>query len=191
MPEIKLGARELQYIAFFEGVTGVRVRDCVAFEEDNLVIFVIDGPVRAAIGKNGSKIKLVRNYLKKNVKVVSYSDSPEVFLRNFFSQYGVRKVEIMEEKGIKRAYIYVDPTKKPGAVGKGGKNVRMAKAVVRRHFDIDDVYVVRGLLLYPLDGEIIKGHQITICELVRSIKLRKVGESKCRVAQMVSLLQER
>ncbi len=142
MPEIKLGARELQYIAFFEGVTGVKVRDCITFDEENLVIFIIDGPVRAAIGRNGSKIRLVRSYLKKNVKVVSYSDSPEVFLKNFFSQYGAKKVVINEEKGIKRAYVYVDPTKKPGAVGKGGKNVRMAKIVVRRHFDIDDVYVV-------------------------------------------------
>ncbi|MCD6157952.1 MAG: NusA-like transcription termination signal-binding factor [Euryarchaeota archaeon] len=143
MTEIVFTAEEISYITFFEGATGVRVIDCIVKDEDNLIIFVIEGPAIRAIGRDGSKIRTIKEYLNKDIKVVSYSDDPRVFMRNFFAPYKPRKVEIVEEKGKRRIYVHVDPTIKPKAIGKNGKNVRLAKELLQRHFkDIDSVIVV-------------------------------------------------
>ena len=143
MSEIVFTAEEISYITIFEGATGVRVIDCLVKDEDNLIIFVIEGPAIRAIGKDGSKIRMLKGYLNKDIKVISYSDDPRIFMRNFFAPYKPKKVEMSEDKGRKIIYVYVDPTIKPKAIGKNGKNVRLAKEILQRHFkDIDAVVVV-------------------------------------------------
>ena len=143
MSEIVFTAEEISYITFFEGATGVRVIDCLVKDEDNLIIFVIEGPAIRAIGKDGSKIRTIKEYLNKEIKVVSYSDDPRNIIRNCFAPYKPKKVEIIEEKGKKRIHVYVDPTVKPKAIGKNGKNVKLARELLQRHFkDIDTVVVV-------------------------------------------------
>jgi len=143
MAEIVFTSDEIGYINIFEGVTGVRVIDCIIKSEDNLIIFIIDGPAIKAIGKDGSKIKLLKEYINYDIKIVSYNPDPAIFIRNIFAPYKPKNVEIVEEEGKKKAYVYVDAAIKPKAIGKSGKNVRLAKEIVKRHFeDIDTVLVV-------------------------------------------------
>ena len=140
MDGITFDEQTISIIRFFERTTGARVRDCVD-SEDKLVFIVEPGFVGKAVGKKGEIASKVRKMLKKDVLVVEYSQKPDAFIANIFHQFKVQGVEIEERpKGI-HATVKVDPNLKGKAIGRDGRNLRLARQIVRRHHSIDSISV--------------------------------------------------
>jgi N utilization substance protein A len=72
---------------------------------------------------------------------VEFSDDPEQFIRNVFYIYDVQDVKIEDRGNIKHATVTVDPKVKGRAIGKGGKNLKIARDIVNRHHDIQSISV--------------------------------------------------
>ena len=140
MAEITLDTESRAYIRLFEERTGARVKDCLE-TEDKLVFLVLPGDIMKAVGPAGTLIERFKGLLKKEVMVVEYSDDPEALARNIFFAFSPRKVDLTPKGKGRHATVTVDPAWKARAIGKAGKNLKIARAILLRHTDIVSVSV--------------------------------------------------
>ena len=140
MGEIRLTAESIHYIALFENMTRAKILDCIP-EEERLVYVVKQGDMGLAIGKNGENINRVKKTLDKSIELVEYSEDPVTFLKNAFGPVSLSSVNIMNKNGKRLAYVEVPNKEKGLAIGRNGKNIEKVKMLVRRHHDIEDVFL--------------------------------------------------
>ena len=138
MPEIAFDTATLGYIRLFEERTGARVKDC--FEaEDKLVVLVYPGDVHKAVGPGGVLVDRLKGMLKKEIQVVEWAEDPESLVRNIFYWYNPKRVDFAPKGKGRHATVTVDPAWKARAIGKSGKNLKVARAILLRHTDIVSV----------------------------------------------------
>ena len=142
MGDIRLTAEEMRYIALLQDLTGAIARDCIVDDENNRVIFVVrPGDAGKAIGRRGANINRLRKILGKEIEVVEYADDLEAMVKNIFSPARILSVRVVQRNGRKILYVTVDPSDKGRAIGKGGRKVSVARLLLRRYFDIDDIKI--------------------------------------------------
>ena len=73
--------------------------------------------------------------------VVEYSTEPEMLAKNVFFAYQPRGVNLSSKGRGRHATVTVDPAWKARAIGKAGKNLKIARAILMRHTDILSVSV--------------------------------------------------
>ncbi|MEM0449257.1 MAG: NusA-like transcription termination signal-binding factor [Methanomassiliicoccales archaeon] len=140
MPEVKLTEDTLRYITLFENMTKTRVKDCME-TEDKLVFVVDPGQANRAVGKGGENVIRLKNTTGKNIQVIEYSDDAEQFIKNVFYNYGVQSVSIENRGNIVHATVTVDPKVKGRAIGKNGRNLKIARDIVARHHNVQSIIV--------------------------------------------------
>ena len=143
MVQIKLTGDEMRYIALFESVTGAVVNDCIIDDGMNRVIIVVKpGNAGLAIGKHGSRIKLMKRMIKKDVEIIEYSDDPVQFLKNAFAPARVKEVHIANRlDGKKMAVVTVNSRDKGVAIGKNGRTAERTRFLMKRYFQVDNVII--------------------------------------------------
>ncbi len=140
MTTIRFDAQTLRYISIFEAATNAQVKDCI--EKDNLVVFILyPRNLRRALENNGEKIQRVRNLLKKNVTVIEYSPDILVFTKNVFHRVKVRNIKVENVNGEFSITVFVDPRDKARAIGKEGRNLKLAKEIISRHFPLRNIVI--------------------------------------------------
>jgi N utilization substance protein A len=140
MPEIAFDTETIAYIRMFEERTGARVKDCLEAEE-KLVFLVHAGDIPKAVGPGGALVDRLKGMLKKEIMVVEYSEDPETLARNIFFAYEPRSVALAPKGRGRHATVTVDPAWKARAIGKSGRNLKIARAILIRHTDIHSVSV--------------------------------------------------
>ncbi len=136
MGQVTFNEATLGYVTIFQNVTRCTVVDCVD-NEDKLIFVVAKGDASKAIGRKGETVAKVRQLLKKEVQVIEFSEIPEQFVANVFHAFGVKKVEIEDREGITHATVTVEATMKGRAIGREGRNLRMARGLIARHHAIE------------------------------------------------------
>ncbi len=133
---IKFDSDIILSINLFSDVTSVMPRDCINFE-DKVVFIVNQGQAGLAIGKNGIKIKMLQEMLKKEVIVIEYSDDPVKLFEN-----------VIRPNKLISGYITVngkeDESKKVEASvdGKISSNkIKLIKMLMQRYFNIVSVNI--------------------------------------------------
>jgi N utilization substance protein A len=140
MGQVTFNEDTLGYVTIFQNVTLCTVMDCV--DTGDKIIFVVGkGEASKAIGRKGETVARVRLLLKRDIQVIEFSEKPEEFVANVFHAYDVKKVEIEDRDGVTHATVTVESTKKGRAIGKEGKNLRMARDLIARHHAIESVSV--------------------------------------------------
>lgn len=140
MAEIAFDTETLGYIRLFEERTGARVKDCLE-AEDKLVYLVAPGDIHKAVGPGGVLVDRLKGLMKKEIQVVEWADEPDALLRNIFYWYSPKKVDFAAKGSGRHATVTVDPAWKARAIGKQGKNLKVARAILLRHTDIVSVSV--------------------------------------------------
>ena len=138
--EIVLTDDTLRYIALFQQLTHTNAVDC-RDTPDKLVFVVEKGQGNIAVGKKGEHVIKLKEITGKNIQVVEYSDDPAQFVMNVFHVYKPQKVVIEKRGDINHATVTVDPELKGRAIGKAGRNLRIARDIVNRHHDIQSLSV--------------------------------------------------
>ncbi|KUE74322.1 NusA protein [Candidatus Methanomethylophilus sp. 1R26] len=138
--EIVLTDDTLRYIALFQQLTHTNAVDCMD-TPDKLVFVVEKGQGNIAVGKKGEHVIKLKEITGKNIQVVEYSDDPAQFVMNVFHVYKPQKVVIEKRGDINHATVTVDPELKGRAIGKAGRNLRIARDIVNRHHDIQSLSV--------------------------------------------------
>ena len=138
--DIVLNEDTLRHIALFSAITKASPIDCM--DADDKLVFVVEkGQGNIAVGKKGEHVIKLKEKTGKNIQVVEYSEDPEQFVKNVFHIYGPQKVVIEQRGNITHATITVDPKLKGRAIGKAGKNLRIARDIVNRHHEIQSISV--------------------------------------------------
>lgn len=140
MPEIALDTETLGYLRLFEERTGARVKD-VLEAEDKLIVLVHPGDIPKAVGPGGVLVDRIKGLLKKEIMVVEFSDDAATLVKNVFFAYSPKTVEFSPKGKGRHATVTVDPAWKARAIGKAGKNLKIARAILMRHSDVVSVNV--------------------------------------------------
>ena len=120
---IKLTTDLIRVVGVFERLTGVHVKDCLM--NDECAYFLIEpGKLGMALGKKA---------LGRSIKIFEYSDNAEGMIKNFVPN--LKSMEI--ENGNITITIHVSD--RSTVIGKNGKNIKMIREFLKRHFNIDNV----------------------------------------------------
>ena len=141
--KIKLTADEIRYMALFESITGVAARDCIIDNHSNKITFITNkNEAGIAVGKNGSKIKLLRKTTGRNIEIIEYADNVQDFIKNAFIPARVKEVRVVEKLDNKKiAIVRVEEKDKGLAIGKGGEKVGRVRQLLKRYFDINNLII--------------------------------------------------
>jgi len=140
MSEIKLDNQTLLNITLFERMTRTQVKDCV--ETDDKMIFVVKaGQITKAVGIKGENVSKLRKQLSKTIHIVEYSDDPVQFIKSVFHPYEPTGVDIEQRGDLTHATVSVNPLLKAKAIGRGGRNLKIARDMIFRHHNIQSVSV--------------------------------------------------
>ncbi|MFQ6095554.1 MAG: NusA-like transcription termination signal-binding factor [Candidatus Bathyarchaeia archaeon] len=141
--KIRLTSNEMRYIALFENITGAMAHDCIIDDKTNRIILIVrSGDIGLAIGKRGSKIKMLRRMTGKDIDLVEYAENPTDFIKNAFAPARTREVRIIERlDGKKIAIVTIEPHDKGVAIGKNGKTAERTRFLAKRYFAIDNVII--------------------------------------------------
>lgn len=138
MVEIKLDADALRIFSMFERMTGAELKDFYE-EEDRVVFVVVEGQIGRAVGKGASNLKRLRETLGKEVLLYGYAADREQFLKNVFHRFKVEGVEWEDRNGDIIAHVKLPQEEKGKAIGKGGRNIQLARMLMKRHHQVADV----------------------------------------------------
>ena len=138
MVEIKLDADTLRVFAMFESMTGAELKDVIE-EEDRIVFVVVEGQVGRALGKGAINLKRLRESLGKEIVLLGYAADKEQFLKNVFHRFTVEGVEWEDRNGDMIAHVKIPQDDKGKAIGKGGRNIQLARLLMKRHHQVGDV----------------------------------------------------
>jgi len=142
MSEDKITLEELRYLSIFQDLTDALPYRCIIDEEGNRLIFLVKPEdVGKAIGRRGSKIKVLSGIFKKNVEVVAYSDELEEMIKNLFPGVKILDVSINERDGRKIIVLKVAEEDKGRAIGREGRNIKRARLVLKKLFGVDNVII--------------------------------------------------
>ncbi|RJX15496.1 NusA-like transcription termination signal-binding factor [Candidatus Bathyarchaeota archaeon] len=141
--KIRLTADEIRYMALFESITGVAARDCIIDNHSNKITFITNkNEAGIAVGKNGSKIKLLRKTTGRNIEIIEYADNVQDFIKNAFVPVRVKEVRVVEKLDSKKiAIVRVEEKDKGLAIGKGGEKVGRVRQLLKRYFDINNLII--------------------------------------------------
>ena len=133
---IKFDSDVILSMNLFSDVTSVIPRDCINFEDK--VIFVVNqGQAGLAIGKNGMKIKMLQEMLKKEVIVIEYSDDPVKLFENVIRPNKLISGYITADRNMqdnKKVEVSID--------GKISNNkIKMIKMLMQRYFNIVSINI--------------------------------------------------
>ena len=144
MNEIRLDTESFRYFSAFEKLTRTKALDC--YVADNRVVYVVEeGSLGEAIGKGGSRLNRLKSILNRPVDIVEHSPQPEKFVSNIFHRFKINRAEITERGDRRVCIIWVRPQDKGMVIGKGGRNLKLARELAKRHHDLDDVIISSGM----------------------------------------------
>ena len=130
-------AELIKYITLIEGISKVNIKDI--FQYNSMLCCVVDkNNVSTLIGPHGVKIKKIQNMIKKNVKVIGYSDSIVEFVKDFISPI---LVDSIEESNGELIISCKDSKTKGLLIGRGRQGLLNLQRVVSRYFKISSIKV--------------------------------------------------
>ena len=140
MVERVISNEDMQKIRLAASITKADVVDCV--EDDDTIVFVVSkGFLGIAIGKNARNIERLKEILKKNVRFVELDDDEKKFISNLFKPFKIEEINIEKVGNKNVARLKVSQKDKTRIIGKGGRNVRLARTIAQRHSSIEDIQI--------------------------------------------------
>ena len=143
MGRVKLSMEDMALIAKFEQITGAAAIDVIRDDEGERIIIVVrPKQLGKAIGRGGVNVKAASEAFGRAVDVVEMAETAEAFVKSALAPARVEGVKIIEHRdGTKVASVTVNGEDRGIAIGRDGRNVALARILVRRHFDLNNVVI--------------------------------------------------
>nr|MDO8119019.1 NusA-like transcription termination signal-binding factor [Candidatus Sigynarchaeota archaeon] len=137
-----LDERSIQYISYFENITGASIDDCMN-EDDRIVFIVKKGQIGLAIGKKGANIKKAMRDLKKEIEVIENGTDAEELIRNALAPAEIQEITISKNEGKEVALVKIDNKFRGMAIGKNGQKIGRCRKILQRHHNLDEIILTR------------------------------------------------
>ena len=133
----------MDWISLLMTKTGVFAKDCVIDNEKRLIFILARQDAGKVIGRGGETIRQLQNDFKRDISIIEYSDNLEQFAANTIAPVPVTRptTVITTENQKSRVILTVDKKDRGRAIGKGAWILKRSQALLKRHFNIDDVKI--------------------------------------------------
>ncbi len=127
VPEIESGVVKIKGIV---REAGFRTKMAVATNEEGV------DPVGSCVGQRGTRVQTVLNEIggEEKIDIILWDKDPKKYIVNALSPAKVKEIEINEKK--KHAEVLVEPDQLSLAIGKQGRNVRLASKLTGYEIDV-------------------------------------------------------
>jgi len=141
--KIRLTADEMRYISLFESITGATAMDCLIENDQNKLIFITkENEAGLAVGKNGSKVKVLKKVTGRNIEILEYAKNAQEFVKKAFIPARVREVRVTERLDDKTIVVVEVEEKDKGlAIGKGGERAERIRQLARKYFQVENIII--------------------------------------------------
>lgn len=135
----KFDSELLGYLALFKKITNVDLHDCFVLS-DGTIMFVTEPACAAkAIGKGGRNVKILRDSLKKDLKIVEYSADALTLIKNYV--YPLVPQDICREENYFKV-TFSNSGERRALLNNNLKGLKNLKEFVSRyHKDVADIRI--------------------------------------------------
>lgn len=140
MKEITIDNKIMGYIAIFERMSHIELKECL--ENDDMVLFIV-GEKRLAdlFNRNKNIVSDLKEKVNKHILLAEVSRDLLVFVKNLFYRYGVKEIDITWKENLTDILVSVETTEIGKAIGKEGRNIKLLKEAVGRFFPIHSLNI--------------------------------------------------
>jgi N utilization substance protein A len=140
MKEITIDNKILGYMALFEKVARVELKECL--ENEDMVLFVVlEKRLAEMFKRNDNAIAELKERINKHILVVEYSRDLIMFVKNIFYRFGVKEININWKDGQTNVLVTVEQNEVGKAIGKEGRNIKLFRDAVQRYYNIKSLSI--------------------------------------------------
>ena len=140
MKEITIDNKILGYMALFEKVARVELKECL--ENEDMVLFVVlEKKLAEMFKRNDNAIAELKERINKHILVVEYSRDLIMFVKNIFYRFGVKEININWKEGQTNVLVTVEQNEVGKAIGKEGRNIKLFRDAVQRYYNIKSLNI--------------------------------------------------
>ena len=140
MKEITIDNKIMGYIAMFERISHVELKECL--ENDDMVLFIVGEKRLAEIfNRNKNIVSELKEKVTKHILLAESSRDLLMFVKNLFYRYGVKEIDITWKENMTDILVAVETTEIGKAIGKEGRNIKLLKEAVGRFFPIHSLNI--------------------------------------------------
>ena len=140
MKEVTIDNKIMGYIALFEKVGRVELRECL--ENEDMVLFIVGERKLAELFKRNSNIiSELKERVNKHILVAESSRDLVTYVKNLFFRFGVKEVIVTWKEGQTDILVAVDQGEIGKAIGKEGRNIKLFREALSRGFNIKSLNI--------------------------------------------------
>jgi N utilization substance protein A len=140
MKEVTIDNNIMRYIALFEKVGHVELRECM--ENEDMVLFIVgERKLSELFKRNPNIITELREHINKHILVAESSRDLVTYVRNIFYRFKVREVIVDWKEGQTDILVSVEQGEVGKAIGKEGRNIKLFRDAVARSFNIKSLNI--------------------------------------------------
>ena len=140
MKEVTIDNRIMGYIALFEKLGKVELRECL--ENEDMVLFIVGERKLADLFKrNPDVISELKERINKHILVAESSRDLVTYVKNIFFRFKVKEVIVDWKEGQTDIQVAVDQGEIGKAIGKQGRNIKLFREAVSRSFNIKSLNI--------------------------------------------------
>jgi len=136
----QLSKDELNWISLLLEKTGAMAKDCI-IDNDSITFLLNKGDTGRVIGKKGANIKQLREAFSREVQVIEFSDNLPGLTTNTISPVKPLNIQLNNKNGKQTVVVTVSHRDRPRAIGKNGIILKRSRAILKRHYDIENVFI--------------------------------------------------
>ncbi len=140
MKEVTIDNKIMGYIALFEKVGRVEVRECL--ENEDMVLFIVGERRLAELFKrNPNVITTLKDKINKHILVAEFSRDLLTYVRNVFFRFKVKEIHLNWREGQTDILVGVEQGEVGKAIGKEGRNIKLFREAISRSFNIKSLNI--------------------------------------------------
>lgn len=140
MKEVTIDNKIMGYIALFEKVGRVEVRECL--ENEDMVLFIVGERRLAELFKrNPNVITTLKDKMNKHILVAEFSRDLLTYVRNVFFRFKVKEIHLNWREGQTDILVGVEQGEVGKAIGKEGRNIKLFREAISRSFNIKSLNI--------------------------------------------------
>lgn len=127
VPEIAAGVVQIKGIV---REAGFRTKMSVQAKDEGI------DPVGSCVGQRGTRVQTILNEIggEEKIDIILYDENPKTYIINALSPAKVKEINL--DKAKKHAEVLVDPDQLSLAIGREGRNVRLASKLTEFEIDV-------------------------------------------------------
>lgn len=140
MKEVTIDNKIMGYIALFEKIGRVDLKECL--ENEDMVLFIVGERRLAELFKrNPNIITSLKEKINKHILVAEFSRDLLTYVRNVFFRFKVREIYLNWKEGQIDILVGVEQGEVGKAIGKEGRNIKLFREAISRSFNIKSLNI--------------------------------------------------